>query len=81
MKYGSFASLDELRKAVLMGLDIEFYLNERRYNISTGSNGPFLCLCPSGWCVDFKTSDELLDCIVDGFPLRDQWAKIKIIGM
>lgn len=81
MDDSKFVSLDDLRQSIDMHLDIEFYLGDNRYNISWLGNKPFVALCPDGWCIDCTTTDEVLDCIVDGMPLRDQWYKIKIIAM
>ena len=39
-------NFQEFYDAVEMGLDIEFFIDGIRYNISWQNNKPFICVCP-----------------------------------
>ena len=48
MDYAKFENFQEFYDAVEMGLDIEFFIDGIRYNISWQNNKPFICVCPDG---------------------------------
>lgn len=80
--YGKLESLTELEDAIQMGLDIEFFLDDRRYNISWRDNKPFICECPDGAAKFFSTPKLLLqEYKVDGKTLKSLWKNIKILSM
>ena len=80
--YGIFESIDELRNAIKMGLDIEFFLYGVRYNISWRDYKPFICTCPDGDAVFFENENDLLDGYkINGNPLRDLWEDIEVYSM
>ncbi len=54
MDLGKFNNLSELIDSINLGLDIEFYLFEIRYNISPGDDEYFICECPNGNAVYYK---------------------------
>lgn len=77
-----FINLEELREAIEMGLDIEFYLKGVRYNISWRDYKPFICVCPDGDAVFFEDADDLLSNYkVDGISLKELWREMDIIAM
>lgn len=81
MSDSRFLNLEELRKAIDMGLDIEFYLRNNRYNISW-EDKPFIGVCPDGDAVFFEDADDLLlNYKVDGVSLNELWHEIVIIAM
>ena len=45
MDHAKFVSLEELIWAIDIGLDVEFFLDGVRYNISTDGT-PFIAVCP-----------------------------------
>lgn len=74
-------SLDELANAIDIGLDLEFYLHGKRYNISTDGM-PFIAICPDGDGSYYRNArDMLINHIVDGKPLKDQWQDLQILAM
>lgn len=75
-------SLHELQEAIDMGLDIEFVLYEKRYNISWREDKPFICICPDGEAEFYKNAEELLNQYeVDGKALKDTWKDMEILAM
>ena len=46
--YYRLKSLDEMLESIDIGMDVEFYLYNVRYNISWRNNKPFICMCPEG---------------------------------
>ena len=46
--YYRLKSLDEMLESIDIGMDVEFYLYNVRYNISWRNNKPFICMCPKG---------------------------------
>lgn len=80
--YGIFESIDELRNAIEMGLDIEFFLYGVRYNISWRDYKPFICTCPDGDAVFFENAGDLLDEYkINGRSLRELWKDIEVYSM
>lgn len=75
-------SLNELYEAIEMGLDIEFVLYEKRYNISWRNHKPFICICPDGDAEFYKDTDDLLNnhC-VNGIPIKKLWKDFAILSM
>lgn len=73
---------EELYDAIEMGLDIEFRLYAKRYNISWRDNKPFICICPDGDAKFYNSVEDLLNRHeVDGKPLRDTWKDMQILAM
>lgn len=80
--FGKLENLDELKNAILMGLDIEFMLYAARYNISWRNGKPFICRCPDGDAVYYGGAQELLNEFeVDGRKLKELWANMEILSM
>lgn len=80
-KYDTLENINELIDAIEMGLDIEFYIDETRYNISTNTR-PFIAVCPNGDAEYYNTGNDLVEKHnIAGQPLINQWGKMKIIGM
>ena len=68
--------------AVEMGLDIEFFIDGIRYNISWQNNKPFICVCPDGEPNYYSDTQDLLDNHkIDGVPIKDLWQNIDIYAM
>ena len=59
MDYAKFENFQEFYDAVEMGLDIEFFIDGIRYNISWQNNKPFICVCP-----------DVLRCVFVGTRLK-----------
>ena len=75
-------SLDELYEAIEMGLDIEFVLYGKRYNISWRDHKPFICICPDGDAEFYEDANELLNAYcINGSPLKDVWGDFEILSM
>lgn len=75
-------SLNELYEAVEMGLDVEFALYGKRYNISWRNHKPFICVCPDGDAEFYENTDELLSTYcVNGYPLKEVWTDLEILSM
>lgn len=75
-------SLDELYEAIEMGLDIEFVLYGKRYNISWRDHKPFICICPDGDAEFYEDANELLNAYcINGTPLKDVWEDFEILSM
>ena len=82
MNYDRFKSLDDFKNAIEMGLDIEFFINNVRYNISWRDYKPLICTCPDGEAVFFKDADSLLnEYEIDGKKIKELWAIIEIYSM
>lgn len=80
--FDTLESLGELYEAIEMGLDVEFVLYEKRYNISWRNHKPFICVCPDGDAEFYEDADELLKTYcVNGRPLKDIWMDLKILSM
>lgn len=78
-----FSSLEELIKAIDTGLDIEFRLQGKQYNISPAGNKKFfICICPDGEAVTFDSGKQMVQSYaIASTPLQDLWEKIDIISM
>lgn len=82
MKTYKLDSLNELIDAMNMGLDVEFFIDGTRYNISWRDKIPFICVCPNGEAVFFKSTQDLLDnYMVKDIPIKDMWKKIDVYSM
>jgi hypothetical protein len=74
-------SYEELFNAVEMGLDIEFFIGETRYNISWRKK-PFICICPYGDAIFFNDAADLLENYkINGKSLKELWQSIDIYSM
>ena len=72
MDYAKFENFQEFYDAVEMGLDIEFFIDGIRYNISWQNNKPFICVCPDGEPNYYSDTQDLLDNHkIDGVPIKD----------
>lgn len=82
MDYAKFENFQEFYDAVEMGLDIEFFIDGIRYNISWQNNKPFICVCPDGEPNYYSDIQDLLDNHkIDGVPIKDLWQNIDIYAM
>jgi hypothetical protein len=74
-------SLDELINAIDLGLDIEFFLRGKRYNISTDGT-PFIAVCPDGDGDYYQNGTDLVQHhLIDAQPLANLWKEIEIYAM
>ena len=82
MDYAKFENFQEFYDAIEMGLDIEFFIDGTRYNISWQNNKPFICVCPDGEPNYYSDTQDLLDNHkIDGVPIKDLWQNIDIYAM
>ena len=82
MDYAKFENFQEFYDAVEMGLDIEFFIDGIRYNISWQNKKPFICVCPDGEPNYYGDTQDLLDNHkIDGVPIKDLWQNIDIYAM
>lgn len=80
--YAKFESLSELSEAIEMGLDIEFILFGKRYNISWRENKPFISECPDGAAKFYADVQSILDeHKINDTPLKELWNEIEILSM
>ena len=79
--YARFESLSELLEAVEAGLDIEFYIYGRRYNISWRDEKPFICECPNGDAVFYQNAQSLIGHDINGKALRELWKDMEVVAM
>lgn len=74
-----FKSLQELKEAIEMGLDIECFIYGDRYWI--GAYGE-IALCPDGDADVYKDAEDLLNNHrINGKPLIEIWQDIDLYGM
>ena len=72
-------NFEELFENIDNGSDVEFFLKDKRYNISWRDNKPFICECPEGEAVFFENTNDLLcNYKVDGIPIKDFWQEMKM---
>ncbi|MBQ3124159.1 MAG: hypothetical protein IJC09_01890 [Clostridia bacterium] len=75
-------NFDELLEAVETGLDVEFFIDEVRYNISWSGGKPFICICPYGDAIFFEDANDLLcEYKVNGTSIKELWKDINIYSM
>lgn len=80
--YAKFENLPEMSEAVEMGLDIEFLLFDKRYNISWRNDRPFISECPDGKTVFYSGAKEMLDKHkINDKQLKKLWKDIEVISM
>lgn len=80
--YAKFENLSEMSEAIETGMDIEFNLSGKRYNISWRDNKPFICECPEGESKFYTNAQEILDQHrIDDKPLKELWNDIEILSM
>lgn len=80
--YAKFESLSEMSEAIEMGLDIEFILSGKRYNISWRDNKPFICECPEGEAMFYANAQTMIDKNkINDIPLKELWNDIEILSM
>lgn len=79
--FGKLESLEELKWAIDIGLDIEFYLYGVRYNISTNET-PFIAVCPDGGGKYYKDAKDMIENHkIQNRPLKDIWMDFEILAM
>lgn len=78
-----FDSYDELRDGIEMGLDVEFFLYNVRYDISwENDNCVFIAVCPDGDASYYKDADDLLNNHkINGVPIGKLWKDIDLYRM
>lgn len=82
MKLYKLKNLDELIKAIDMGMDIEIFIYGIRYNISWRNYKPFICTCPDGDAIFFESVEDLMSTYeVKGKPLKEIWQDFEIYSM
>ncbi|MCI9304492.1 hypothetical protein [Clostridium sp.] len=82
MDLGKFNNLSELIDSINLGLDIEFYLFEIRYNISPGDDEYFICECPNGNAVYYKNGLDMVNNYkINDKLLKDLWSDIGLYSM
>ena len=80
--YANFENLSEMSEAIEAGLDIEFILSRKRYNISWRDNKPFICECPEGESKFYANAQAMLDQHrINDKPLKELWNDIEILSM
>ena len=80
--YAKFESLSEMSEAIEMGLDIEFILSGKRYNISRRDNKPFICECPEGKAMFYTNAQTMLyKHRINDIALKELWNDIEILSM
>lgn len=80
--YAKFEKLSELSEAIEMGLDIEFILYKKIYNISWRNDKPFICKCPDGKPFFYSDAQAMIDeHRINDIPLKKSWKDIKILSM
>ena len=81
MDHTKFVSREELIWAIDIGLDVEFFLDGVRYNISTDGT-PFIAVCPDGDGDYYKDGTTLVtEHKINDVPLKEQWRDIDIWAM
>lgn len=80
--HAKFENLSELSESIGMGLDIEFLLFDKRYNISWRNDRPFICECPDGESAFYFDAQEMLNKHkIDDKQLKELWKDIEVISM
>ena len=80
--YAKLENLTELSDAMQMGMDIEFTLNEVRYNISWRDGKPFICECPEGEAVFYEDVQSMLSTHqINNKTLETLWKDMEILSM
>ena len=80
--YAKFENLSEMSEAIETGMDIEFNLSGKRYNISWRDNKPFICECPEGESKFYANAQAMLDQHrINDKPLKELWNDIEILSM
>ena len=78
-----FKNLQHLIDSIDLGLDIEFDLYNKPYNISIGDDDTrFITLCPNGDTKHYKNGKDMVDNYnIDGKLLKDLWKDVQIANM
>lgn len=80
--YAKFENLSELSEAIEIGLDIEFILYGKRYNISWRDDEPFICGCPEGETNFYTDAKSMLDKHkINDKQLKELWNDMKVLSM
>lgn len=80
--YAKFEKLSELSEAIEMGLDIEFILYKKKYNISWRNDKPFICKCPDGKPFFYTDTKAMLDKHkINDKQLKELWNDMKVLSM
>lgn len=80
-EYAKFENLEEFEKAIEIGLDIEFMLCNKRWNISWRNDRPFICECPEGVAVFYADAPALLEHKIDDKHLKEMFKKVEVLSM
>lgn len=81
-EYYRWKSLDEMLESIDIGMDIEFYLYNVRYNLSWRNNKPFIWMCPEGDAIFYDSSEQMFnEYKVNGKALKELWKDFKMIFM
>ncbi len=78
------ASLDELSFAITVGEDIQIVINNTEWYIGYDQDGRrVVAQNPDGpiHYIDPDDTDKVLDFVIDGKKIREQWRDIKIVAM
>ena len=70
-------SLQELKEAMNLHLDIVFYLDGTMYNISWRNHRPFICTCPDGDAEFYENTEAL----IRGKSLDKRWRDMEVDSM
>lgn len=78
-------SLEQLRMTIEIGMDIQIKINGVEWYIGFDSEGKRIISKDNGdFDYHFKDTDdvdEILDYVIDGKKIRDQWQDIVIVAM
>ena len=80
--YAKFENLSEMSETIEIGVDLEFILFGKRYNISWRDNKPFICECPEGESKFYANAQTMLDKHrINDIALKELWNDIEILSM
>ena len=80
--YAKFENLSEMSEAIEAGLDIEFIIYGKRYNISWRDDNPFICGCPEGETNFYPdTKSMLTKHKINNKALKELWNDIEVLSM
>lgn len=81
-EYAKFETQAELLEAIEMGLDIEFNLYRKKYNISWRDDKPFICECPDGEAIFYQNAQSMItEHKINDNALEKSWKDIEVLYM
>lgn len=81
MKTKYFQSFHEIQAALEMGLEMQFYLFDKKYYFGA-PQGEYLLSTDNGdWKVTFDDLEDFYDYKIDSRKIRDLWMEIDLISM